>query len=551
MGNLATTLAQLPYDYEVVLKPKGGTVHYTDTAGRWLDDDGRAHRLDDFELVTQIRMPESGGVLPPHLRYYQPGDIGGHIPDPDQRTRIGPIGEWVNRIEPETEASTASLGAGILAALGAWLGRDVTLRIGRIEHRPNILAVQVGYTGKARKGTADSEIRRFLKLVDPAFAVTNVISGFGSGEALIQRIADPTYKGEERVSGTDDQRLYIQEGEFSKILRIADRQGSILSDVIRLLYDGTHIANITKGSKATSSFNCVSLFGGITPDELVSLFPMLAATSGTGNRYLWVWSNPDKLLPDGGQDVDLRDIARAISSAPSRGRALDRTPGAVDWWNDKYPIYREALHAPETIRPITTRATDQILRIALIYAATAGAQAVDVHHLEAGEAWVQHSADTVQAILGGLVRNPDAAKILAAIRSHPMTPATTREVHDLFSRHSTSSAINAAIAELEKAGLAYTFEGPSTGGRPPSLIVATTPVETKVRKGLSSLASLNDRSDSLFAQDTQNRPNGLEDIEKNRSEQSHDTRSERNKFDPNANEVSPGTRGFDNLPDPF
>lgn len=142
--DLRNVLAQLPPDHEVVLKPRNGTYQYTDTAANWLEDDGRIHRLEDFELVGEIHLPETGRVdttLPPHVRYYQPGDIGGHIPEPDpDKTRIGPIGEWVNLIEPETEASAASLTAGLIAALGAWLGRDVNLRIGRIDHPTNILA---------------------------------------------------------------------------------------------------------------------------------------------------------------------------------------------------------------------------------------------------------------------------------------------------------------------------------------------------------------------------------------------------------------------------
>lgn len=55
---LRETLAQLPADYEVVLKPKGGSVTYVDTAARWLEDDGRLHRLEDFELVSQLHLPD-------------------------------------------------------------------------------------------------------------------------------------------------------------------------------------------------------------------------------------------------------------------------------------------------------------------------------------------------------------------------------------------------------------------------------------------------------------------------------------------------------------
>lgn len=63
--SLRETLSQLPPDLEVVLRPNGGTVTYTDRASQWLADDGVLHRLDDFELVTEVHLPNGtyGGTL--------------------------------------------------------------------------------------------------------------------------------------------------------------------------------------------------------------------------------------------------------------------------------------------------------------------------------------------------------------------------------------------------------------------------------------------------------------------------------------------------------
>lgn len=169
--DLAATLALLPYDFEIELQHKLSTSTFTDLAGRLLED-GEANRirLDDFDLVSEVHftLPDPNQIpLPDHLRVYKVGDIGGAIPDPAPETLLGPIGEWLQLVEPETEASVASLGGGLLAGLGSWLGRQVTLQVGRVVHRPNLLAVQIGRTRIARKGTADAEILGFLKLVDP------------------------------------------------------------------------------------------------------------------------------------------------------------------------------------------------------------------------------------------------------------------------------------------------------------------------------------------------------------------------------------------------
>lgn len=56
---LRDTLAQLPDDYTVVLKVKGGSVTFTDTASGWLAVDQNGDNLDRYQLVTEIHLPGS------------------------------------------------------------------------------------------------------------------------------------------------------------------------------------------------------------------------------------------------------------------------------------------------------------------------------------------------------------------------------------------------------------------------------------------------------------------------------------------------------------
>lgn len=62
---LAETLRQLPDDYEVTLKPKGGSVSYTDTAAYWLEQftTGR-DKANRYELVSEIHLPNQNGYRP-------------------------------------------------------------------------------------------------------------------------------------------------------------------------------------------------------------------------------------------------------------------------------------------------------------------------------------------------------------------------------------------------------------------------------------------------------------------------------------------------------
>lgn len=75
--SLRTTIQSLPDDFEVVLRPKGGTVLYRDRAADWLADDGTVHSLDDFELVTEILLP---GEEPPGEFRISAGDLVFNIP---------------------------------------------------------------------------------------------------------------------------------------------------------------------------------------------------------------------------------------------------------------------------------------------------------------------------------------------------------------------------------------------------------------------------------------------------------------------------------------
>jgi hypothetical protein len=468
----ATEAAEPPPDYD------GPTVApFTDA-----DDLATLHAVinapqDDSPGVTAGGDPSQ---LPAALRLYQPGDLGGHVSPPTSKVAIGPIGEWLTLIEPETETSLAALGIGALTAIGAWLGKSVRLRIGRVEHPTNLLGVVVGPSAYSRKGTAASEARRFMKAIDPDFVGYNYASGFGSGESIIDRLRDEeTDKEGKTLRGGFDQRLMVDEGEYARVLRASSRQGSILSDIFRLAYDGAGKLEhrTVRAGTVVSTNHHLSMFAAITPEELVETFSTLAAVNGAGNRNLWAWSDERKVLPDGGADVDIGSIAKSIRRA--RSAALlnyTRTGEATEWWRDQYPALRLMEHVSDRVRPIVSRTTDHVQRIALIYTAAEGAERVDVRHLEAGLAWANHSVETVVATMGGLVSSEVAGKILTSLRSHPATPATRTELHGVLSRNYTATQIDSALYELAANGLVYSWTGEaaSGGGPRPEQVVATT-----------------------------------------------------------------------------
>jgi hypothetical protein len=385
-------------------------------------------------------------VLPDHLRPYKLGDLGGFIPRISDNVFQGPIGEWLLSVEPETEAAVEALGVGVLAGLGARLGPQGGLKVGRLRHRTNLLTAIVGPSGKAGKGTADSEVRELMRYVDPVFAGDHMASGFGSGEALVACLKDP---------------VYDEEGELAQVFRVMSRQGSILADVLGNAFDGRVLENHTRAAGDIRASNaCVSLAGGITPDQLMSLFSDLSGINGVGGRFLWAWSNSGKLLPDGGErfirNGPIVDQIRNKDEDPFPILTYERTPEAVEWWHEHYGPLRNAEGLHPSIHAITNRTTDHVQRVALIYAAAEGTLgAVDIRHFEAGLGWVQHSHAVVQSVLGGLVRDPVAGKILASLRRHPGVAVQARDIHEVLGRTSTAAEVNGAIRQLVENGLVY------------------------------------------------------------------------------------------------
>ncbi len=91
--------------------------------------------------------------------------------------------------------------------------------------------------------------------------------------------------------------------------------------------------------------------------------------------------------------------------------------------------------------------------------------------------WQAYSQGTLSAVLGGTVRDADATRVLEALRSS-VYPTDRTALHSLFGRNATAATIHTAVERLVAAGLAYQWQAPSKGGRPLSLVMAT----TRVRK---------------------------------------------------------------------
>jgi len=250
--------------------------------------------------------------------------------DPGPEAFYGPAGAIVRAIEPHTEADPNAILAQILVGFGNLIGRKAHFVVENTSMFTNEFLVLVGKSAKGRKGTAWNRALQALSAADPTWAANCLRSGLASGEGLIEAVRDGDG---EKDPGIADKRLLVEEEEFAGVLRQSQRQGNILSAVIRTAWDKGHLNNLTKKAvRATSAH--ISIIGHITEEELKDSLTKIEQANGFGNRFLWICSRRRRLLPGGSRqspEIDrqieaLRKWRVAVRVVERDGRRLAYLP---------------------------------------------------------------------------------------------------------------------------------------------------------------------------------------------------------------------------------
>jgi hypothetical protein len=150
----------------------------------------------------------------------------------------------VRELEPHSEADPASLLVQLLVAAGNALGRETpAYRVESDYHRGRLFTVIVGPTSRGRKGTSWGRVEHVMERVDRDWADAHVLhGGLSTGEGLIQALNNFDSEEEDEESGETfvlpgDKRLLVLEPGFARVLKVAKREGSTISAVIRSLWD--------------------------------------------------------------------------------------------------------------------------------------------------------------------------------------------------------------------------------------------------------------------------------------------------------------------------
>lgn len=403
----------------------------------------------------------------------------------------GIIGDLLERIAPATEADPVALLATFLTAFGNAAGRGPhALVSGATRHGVNLFAGIVGRSGKGRKGSGLDLALLPLRQADPAWVEERIVSGLASGEGLVHAIRDPITRtepireGKEIVdyapvvvdAGITDKRVLVVESELGAALRACRREQSTLSPMLRLAWDGSKLRTLSKNSPETATDPHVSVIGHIVVEELRKLMSDADVYGGLANRFLWILSRRSRLLPDGGELVDLGDLVPRLAALLTQAKAtgtMRRTPAARRLWADEYA---RLTSVPETgiVGAALGRGEAITLRVSMLMGLLAGRREIDEPDLRAAVDLWDYAAASTRIIFGGATDTPLEARILAVIRAQAGIGRSA--IARALGGKVPARELVSALARLRDAG-SIVASSVRTGGRPAETWAVVVPGE--------------------------------------------------------------------------
>ncbi len=380
----------------------------------------------------------------------------------------GIVGEITRLAITDSEADPVSIMSGTIATAAAHFGRGQFTRIGDTATHSRHFNVVVGNSSRGRKGTADAQVHRFFERAEaimmqasskpfPGGALQISYGPLSSGEGLIFAVRDGDDK-EDGDPGVIDKRLLVLEQELGAALRALQRNGNILSPIIRRAFDGGTLAPLTKRDRivATNPHICIS--AAITMRELDELLTVNDIWNGFGNRFQWFVVRRAKIvpfpkpMPNDKVDEIARKLARVITLAHKRGaktggNEIVMSNSAQDHWGHIYPELTQ--DHPGILGAVTSRQETHAWRLALTYAQLDGAARIEISHLEAALAFNRYAFDSAAYLFGGAELDPIAQTILEGLERGPKTQS---EIRDLFGRHQTAARLNQVLSGLQERG---------------------------------------------------------------------------------------------------
>jgi Protein of unknown function (DUF3987) len=385
-------------------------------------------------------------------------------PTPCEKCFHGLAGDFVNLVEPYTEADRMALLIQFLTAFGAIIGRSAYFQIESTRHYTNLFTVLVGGTATGRKGTSLGRVKAVFEGIDEQFEQNCIVAGLASGEGLIYHVRDASERTRTKGgrfetvvddAGVLDKRLLINEGEFAQVLSVQGREGNTLSTVIRNLWDDGNARNLTKNSPVKTSNAHVAIIGHITKTELLNCLKRVESANGYANRFLWVCVERSKYLPFGG-DVPTKELDKLrerLRSSVSFAKAVERmqfNDEAAKIWASEYE--RLETSRKGFLAKITQRASPYVLRLSCLFALLDQQVSINREHLEAALAVWQYCEDSARFVFGNSTGDKLADEVLSLLMDKSESGLTKTEIINLTRKNALQ--LNSALDLLYEQKLA-------------------------------------------------------------------------------------------------
>ncbi len=393
-------------------------------------------------------------------------------PSWDDGILYGKAGELTRKICQYNEAHPVGVMLDLLVSLGSLFGPNPHFLINSTRHGTNEFVARIGETSRGRKGSGRDAVDEVLKLVDRDWYRDKVQSGFGSGESIVNEIRDSsvttitdTKKGTSKdvvKPGVTDKRLFIREGELSRVFVLASKEGGTASAILRDGWDSKPLRNKVKGAANNGLSNsCVcmsphlSLSGDITASELKKTMPDGSDSNGFANRFLYVYTSRVKLCPQGGPPLHLTDevvyFYEAVQMAQKRS-LVPLSSNARKLWAKMYMSLDDD-QAEGIVGAMTARAAVHIRRLAMIIALVEKSGVVEVEHLRAAESLWDYCCDSVKYVFTKTTRDQERVLCWIGRESTLGKAVTLRRVREeLYGKHKTAEWVRGQIEPLIQQG---------------------------------------------------------------------------------------------------
>lgn len=392
-------------------------------------------------------------------------------PDPIRPEAFyGLAGDFVRLVQEHTEADPVGLLLTFLAAAGSAIGNAPSIDVSGTRHTARLWPVLVGSTASGRKGTTLPWVTAVIEEADPTWSACRA-SNVGSGEAVIWRVRDPittTDKdGKESIidTGASDKRLFIVESEFASVLKVASRDGSVLSPILRDAWDSDRMVHTTKHNPATATGAHIVVVGHITPEELARELSETDCRNGFGNRFMFVMVRRARVLPRGGTLPAgvLDGLAARFANVLPVARATDQLTYTEAFWQE-YEARYVALSDPRPTMAgaMQARGAPYVHRLAMLFALLDGERVINGQHARAALAVWDYSAASADHLFGEISGDRHRDRILAALNV-ARAGLTRTEVNEVVSRKLSRKQLDGLRDSMHAADLITVEKVPGDG----------------------------------------------------------------------------------------